>query len=183
MMKFRMVAIALAAGVLGGCATASPAPKVASANGGAGRSPKATASVDPGEQGRKWAACMRENGVAVDDPGPGGGLPPIPGYKNQQQMDTITKATEKCRPLEPSGAELGRPMTAADIDKLRVLAKCLRANGLPNYPDPDANGVVDIKSPLDPAAIRKAMEACRSAGSEKIAVPVGDSGAGGVTAK
>lgn len=174
MTKIQVAAIALAVAVLGGCAN-SPEQKVASANGSAGPGARATASAKPGEQGRKWAACMRQNGVAVDDPEPGGGLPPEPATTDPKKQDTIAKAGEKCRPLEPSGDEAGKPITPQYVAKLRVVAKCLRANGLPNYPDPDANGMVDIKSPLDEAAFEKARDACRSAGSYEVGLPAGGS--------
>ena len=41
-------------------------------------------------------------------------------------------------------------------------AKCMRANGVPNYPDPEIqNGGVEVKQPRTTPEMTKALEACR----------------------
>jgi hypothetical protein len=53
---------------------------------------------------------------------------------------------------------------AAPFQQALDYAKCMRANGVPDFPDPQAqgNGVQqDVGKNLDPAAVTKAQEACR----------------------
>jgi hypothetical protein len=132
----RLVAVpVLLAAVLGGCSAKQEAPKVASAGG----NPTASASVaaplpqDAAAQGRKFAQCMREQGIEVPDPGPDGMVPLQVDLANK---DKIAAASSKCREFLPNGGEPPK-MSAEDIAKRRDFAKCARENGLPDFPDPD----------------------------------------------
>ncbi|GLZ14999.1 hypothetical protein Acsp04_52340 [Actinomadura sp. NBRC 104425] len=65
---------------------------------------------------------------------------------------------------QPSGAPL-KP--AGKIDRAKVLeySKCMRANGLKNFPDPDASGAIQMNGDLvDPASpeFQKAQQKCGS---------------------
>ncbi|MEV0353582.1 hypothetical protein AB0H88_48200 [Nonomuraea sp. NPDC050680] len=157
-------ALALAATA---CGTEPSSTGVASVKAASSTAPTATASptagVDPQEQARKFAACMRENGVDMPDPDPdgGGGLAAMTSIKGDK--DKIQKALEACRSLSPikNRAEL-KP---EDTEQLRQFAACMRENGV-DMPDPDASGKILGKGmarnfkPDDPA-FKKAYEACR----------------------
>ena len=132
--------------VLAGCGGTAKGPDVASAG------DKPSASPEPADleaQGRKFAACMRENGVDMPDPvsegdgggfnvriGPGEGGEPLDKAK-------VDAAMEKCRQFAPNGGEPPK-LNPEQIEQARKMAKCMRENGLPNFPDPDENGMLRI---------------------------------------
>jgi hypothetical protein len=132
----RLIAVpAILVAALSGCAANRHEPKVASAGGsptaGAGTTPQAQ---DAAAQGRRFAKCMRDQGVDVPDPGPDGRIG-LPGMTEANQAK-IEAASEKCREFLPNGGEPAKP-SAEDIAKRREYAKCVRDNGLPGFPDPD----------------------------------------------
>jgi hypothetical protein len=160
-------ALALAVAVLAGCGGGEPAQEnVASVSGG-GAAPTASASAgaDP-EQGRKFAACVRENGVPdFPDPGPDG------RFDFQQFRDAdidrqkLQSAREACRDLAPNGGQ--RPqLDAAQQEQFRQFAQCMRDNGV-DVPDPDPNGGGfglgdgNRRFDQDDPKFQKAFEACQ----------------------
>jgi predicted small secreted protein len=71
-------------------------------------------------------------------------------------------------PAAPTGAAGGGATTTSDGQQAVKFAECMRTNGVPAFPDPDASGVLTIDgivngSSLDPnsAAWTRAMDACR----------------------
>lgn len=119
-------------------------PSVASAN---GANPTASASAsaatgDNADAGLKFAQCMRQHGITeFPDPKPGGEMAvKISPNTPKQKMDA---AMEACKKYAPNG---GNPpkMDAAAIEQARQMAKCMRENGVPNFPDPDPNGLFKI---------------------------------------
>jgi hypothetical protein len=107
-------------------------------SGGRGSS-EAGADSDPAVA---YAECMRENGVPeFPDPvdgqlqlraTPGGGLDPdSPEFK---------RAREACQDLAPAGAEAGASPNADLQAQVLDYAKCIRENGVPEFPDPDFSG-------------------------------------------
>ncbi|GGU99378.1 hypothetical protein GCM10010182_15430 [Actinomadura cremea] len=109
---------------------------VASAGGeaAAGAGAGAEKSLSPEEMGVKFAQCMRENGVQMEDPKPGGGL-----TLNAKGVDkkVMEKAQEACREFSPM--ENGRPPNAEDQERAREHAECMRENGVEAFPDPKPN--------------------------------------------
>ncbi len=92
-----------------------------------------------------FSRCVRSHGVpAYPDPSSGGLLP----KKTPQQLGVspaqFEAAQRACIHLVPSG---GRP-TAAQVEQYRSAmlryAACIRAHGVPNMPDPDSRGHLDI---------------------------------------
>jgi hypothetical protein len=77
---------------------------------------------------------MRENGVEMEDPGPDGMMRGL--EVNKANEAKLTAASTKCREFLPNGGEPGK-MPAEDVAKRREYAKCLRENGMPEFPDPD----------------------------------------------
>jgi hypothetical protein len=95
------------------------------------------APVDKAEPARAYAQCMRTNGVPdFPDPDANGDLR---GPAHEKANDPkFQAAQEKCRSLAP-GAEHEKT-DPASVEQLRQFSQCMRANGLPDFPDPDANG-------------------------------------------
>jgi hypothetical protein len=164
-----LVALGLA---LSGCAgQGGDTPAVATANNGAAPAASESAAPSDEERARQFAACMREEGIDVPDPEPGAG-----GAAGGNQRDfafriegsdkgKLNAAMEKCRQYLPNGGEM-RPLTPEQLERQRELAKCMRANGVPDFPDPDPNGGGAIirdfaKDQVDEDAMRNAIEKCR----------------------
>jgi hypothetical protein len=114
---------------------------------GTGKDPAAKAAASKSsdlEAMRKFAQCMRQNGVDVPDPTGDGGrvnmrMSAKPGVDGTAKM----KAAEaKCRHFQPNG---GKPvkLNPKDLAKMRAMAKCMREHGV-DMPDPDENGRVTI---------------------------------------
>jgi hypothetical protein len=81
---------------------------------------------------------MRAAGIAMPDPGPDGmaGIP-AQAAGDEAKVKKMDAAMEKCRELLPNGGEPPKA-SAEDLAKARDYAKCIRENGLPTFPDPDA---------------------------------------------
>jgi hypothetical protein len=93
-----------------------------------------TAALD---QARKYAQCIRKNGVPdFPDPDPNG---EFSGVGHDQDDPALRAAQEKCRDLAPGGEHenFGDP---AFVEQARQFAECVRDNGVPDFPDPDADG-------------------------------------------
>jgi hypothetical protein len=112
------------------------------------------------EQARKFAQCIRDNGVPdFPDPGPDGRF-----SEGEHDPDdpALQAAQEKCRDLAPGGEHenTGDP---AVVEQMREYSQCMRDNGLPDFPDPDADGRlrgVGHEQRDDPK-YRAASETCR----------------------
>jgi hypothetical protein len=153
--------------------TGSPGPSVATA----GNTPEGrmeAPSADPQERARQFVACMRANGVEIDESSGAGRGGRIAVPTGAPEVET---AMEKCRIYLPDGGEPGQ-LSPDDIERHRLYAKCMRENGVPEYPDPNpATGVTELGSDLsqkmknDPSFLA-ASEACRSVlGSPGAATP------------
>ncbi|MFU8870379.1 hypothetical protein [Micromonospora sp. SL4-19] len=153
---------------LAGCAGAdSDGEQVATAGGNAAAaSPSASVvAVSDEDRQREFAKCMRENGMPDfpdPEPGEGGGFRVrIPAGQDRAKAQA---AMEKCRSLMPNG---GKPikLDAEQVEKVRQLAKCMRENGVPDFPDPGPDGSFEIKgnAGFDPQSptVRAAIEKCR----------------------
>ena len=94
---------------------------------------------DPRDAGRAFAQCMRDNGLAnYPDPDPSGRSGA--GHEAFDRDDPKVKAaTEKCRNLLPGGGE-HKVQGPEGIKQLVAFARCMRDNGVPDFPDPDAAG-------------------------------------------
>jgi hypothetical protein len=92
------------------------------------------------DTGVQYAQCMRANGVPnFPDPGPDGRFALTHGEGGINQDDPkFRAASEKCRALAPGGEH--RTSDAASVAQMREYSQCMRKNGLPDFPDPDANG-------------------------------------------
>ena len=129
---------------------------------GAGASPSnaGPGSADPRDAALLYAQCMRANGVPdFPDPDANGQLR---GAGHEQQDDpTFLAALDTCRALAP-GAE-HEQTDPATVEQMRAFSQCMRDNGLPDFPDPDAEGRLrgighEAGGPIYDAA----LEACRA---------------------
>ena len=141
------VIIAIAGAALLAACSGSPSSAGSGGSPGTGGSAAAASAV-------AYSACMRSHGVPnYPDPGSGGQLPktgaPVLGVSDSQYQ----AAQQACRPLLPAGGSLPQQehqcmqnsdcppalvqqMMSADLK----LARCMRAHGVPNFPDPTNGG-------------------------------------------
>jgi hypothetical protein len=94
---------------------------------------------------RKFAQCMRQNGVNMSDPTADGGRIQIrasrgPGGDSEAKMRA---AEAKCRHFQPNGGKPQKP-NPQDLARMRAMAKCMREHGV-DMPDPDENGRITIR--------------------------------------
>lgn len=149
--------LALAAALLvtlAACGSSDGGDKIATADSPAASpsgSPSSGGSKGPGDalaDMLKYAQCMRGNGVP-EFPDPvqdGGGLDlSLPAGSDPA---AVRAAEAKCRDLMPMGGE-DTPVNPEIAKRNRELAKCMRANGVPNFPDPAPNGGLQLQN--DPA--------------------------------
>jgi hypothetical protein len=114
-------------------------------------------------QGVAYTTCMRSHGVSnFPDPtlGPGGGMTFQGSF--DQNSPPYQAAAQTCRSLKPGGSQA--PTVSAQKLAAEVKwAQCLRTHGVPNFPDPNAQGAFD-SSRFDPtsSAFQSASQGCRS---------------------
>ncbi|MDG4775199.1 hypothetical protein [Solwaraspora sp. WMMD792] len=172
------ISLALALAV-SSCAGAADGDQVATAD---GAGPTASAGAGDGdgdgvdglteeERQLRFARCMRENGVDMPDPEPGEGGA-MQGFGTDSDMEKVEAAIEQCREFLPGGGETGQS-DPEQIERVREIAKCMRENGVTDFPDPDVDGRMNLDlsmSPDDPT-FQAAMEKC----GQGMAPPAGGS--------
>jgi hypothetical protein len=130
----------------------------------------------------KYAVCMRAHGIS-DFPGP---VPsPLGGYgfhyhatpgsdldPNSPQNQSATKACEKYVP--PGLANLTHAQMMANGAKW---TDCMRAHGEPDFPEPNAQGLIEITMDPNSPQFQKAEKACQSHnnGGFDVQMPAGGS--------
>ena len=124
-------------------------------------------------QAVKFAQCMRSNGVSnFPDPDASGALT-IDGVVNGSSLDpnsaTFQQAISACKDLEPPGFT-GSTRSAQQQEAALKFAQCMRDNGVPDFPDPTANGpLIDTtripsmagKNPRSDPGFSAALQKCR----------------------
>jgi hypothetical protein len=122
------------------------------------------------EQAVKFAECMRANGVsAFPDPNASGALT-LDGVVNGSSLDPSAPAWKRaigaCRALEPSGFT-GHKRSAQQQEAALKFAQCIRANGVPDFPDPtpggplvDTNRIPSAAAPGGRSILNAAMQKC-----------------------
>jgi hypothetical protein len=160
------ICLTLAAAALAfvtGCGGEADGGGVATVGGTA--TPSSAPSADP-DQGRKFAQCMRDNGVPdFPDPGPDGQIVTKDFDRKKLTSEAGIKALQACRDLAPNGGERG-DLDPAQQEQLRQWAACMRENGI-NMPDPNPNtgGFLGLggELPFDPddPKFQAAMDACQ----------------------
>ncbi|WP_407561479.1 hypothetical protein [Streptomyces sp. 184] len=121
--------------------------EVASAGGdekpGGGQEP---VSKDPDEQMLQFSRCLRENGIDVPDPEPGQGV--------DLNMDGVgeakaKRAMEACRRYDPATTAKNDPISKELEEKLRAYSRCMRSNGVADFPDPVPGGGLQMDGAIE----------------------------------
>ena len=116
---------------------------------GASGGPSTTAShQNVSELYAKWAQCMRDHGINIADP-----VVNDQGQINITipqgvSMDTFKNADGACKALHTAAqnaARAGQPAQKPDPTRLLNFSKCMRAHGLPDFPDPNGSGGLSIQ--------------------------------------
>lgn len=77
----------------------------------------------------KVAQCLRDHGLDVKDPEPGGGIELSIDGGDREQADAAMKVCEKYAPVGETDPE-------AERDEMTATAQCMRENGVEKFPDP-----------------------------------------------
>jgi hypothetical protein len=122
-----------------GCAGGSPAgAAVASLPTASATASQAAQRGDP----VKYSQCMRAHGVSnFPDPDANGGIAISAGKGGLDPRSPKFKAAEAaCKPLAPQGPPPDPKAAAAMQQQFLAYAKCMRSNGILNFPDPKFEG-------------------------------------------
>ena len=119
------------------------------------------------QQSVTFAKCMRSHGdPSFPDPGPEGAFPNDNGSLKKDSPQ-FKKAAAACKSLEPAGP--APSMLQQDYRRLLKYSACMRAHGVPKFPDPvlEDHGV-GIKGDIDQNSpqFKRAKTACRSLAPE-----------------
>jgi hypothetical protein len=116
---------------------------------GAGTAPTSLAKGNPNQLLEEWAACMRNHG----DPNQ-----PDPTIDSNKVIHITYSGKGLFAPGSPNacpgyiGAATtalrgGRPLPKPDPAKLLKFSECMRANGIPDFPDPSNGGLLITDKP------------------------------------
>ncbi|GAB3900313.1 hypothetical protein GCM10029964_087500 [Kibdelosporangium lantanae] len=91
-----------------------------------------------------YSKCMRTEGVRdFPDPNAQGKIDLGSGKKFDPNSDVFKAADTKCKKLLPDGGNAAPPPAAVGPAQINY-AKCMRENGVPKFPDPNAEGGIDL---------------------------------------
>jgi hypothetical protein len=130
----------------------STTPSASSGGGSAALTPQQEVAIDVA-----YAGCLTRHGVEVSAMSTGGlvwaARPGLPGPRSAQDAP----AERDCKSFLPKGGLPLRPtpaQSARAIAQLLRYAECIRAHGVPNFPDPTSEGLrispssgIDLNSP------------------------------------
>lgn len=164
------VAAAVSLGLsLAACSSGSGSPTVASIKSpstttAAGDSTSTSTAATPLAQAQAYSQCMRGNGVPnFPDPvpTPGGDY----GYRTNGidgKSGAFQAALQACKGLPSPWNSDGKELSPAEQQAWLRWAKCIRANGVPDFPDPTFSGdSVRVEGGNSPQ-FESAMKACKS---------------------
>lgn len=158
-MKTKTLLTTLAAVTLAGAGCGSSAPSETSGSTGG------DSGLTAQDKAVKFAECVRAHGVSDF---------PDPNAKNDFEYGVsvsaavFTKAVDACKALQPPGSLSSRRTARQQSDSLRF-AKCIRAHGVKDFPDP-VNGepvintyeIPSSNTPNGMTVLNAAIQACRS---------------------
>jgi hypothetical protein len=139
----------------------------------------------------KFTGCMRSHGL-TDFPDPTVGSNGQPSFSinggpnnsnlnpSSSQFQTAHRACEK--DLPNLGGQTPADKAAANTKALKYV-QCMRADGEPDYPDPNGQGVIQITNPTgilapDSPQFQRAEQACQSLDSGFSSIGAASSGGG-----
>src|SRR5438067_5305919 len=118
------------------------------------------------KDGPKFSACMRKHGVTnFPDPSSQGVISIHSGMGIDPQSPAFQSARSACAKLLPNGGQPTPAQIAQRQQQMLAFAKCMRAHGIKDFPDPSSGGLrltVHPGSDLSPdnPTFKKANEAC-----------------------
>lgn len=134
----------------------------------------------------KFAHCMQSHGAPVQVAANGQGVQISSGAGTGAPSPQVKAAQRACQKYLPNGGPqtLSPAQQAANLKLLLTMAKCIRAHGIPNFPDPSGQGVFQLPSGITPnsSQFQAAMQACRPANGAKVAIGFRAGGPGSNTA-
>lgn len=167
------VALTVLVLIAAGCGGGSSSPGVASVGGGDAPLPAAQ---------RTWPAlyhCYATHGFPTYRPigspavpsappiygwwkMPNGNYGITPGYQKRFSGPKWDAANKACEPLFP-GKRLTPAQVAVRVAQARKVARCMRAHGMPNLPDPNSTGLIPLASSAEDSAPKflSAQSACQ----------------------
>jgi hypothetical protein len=116
--------------------------------------PSGAAAEEHYQKALKYSKCMRSQGISnFPDPNDGGGIQIGPTSGIDPQSPQFQAAQKACGKYFPA-PQLSKAQIAQQQAQALEFARCMRANGVPNFPDPQfaANGA-EVERPvpgLDP---------------------------------
>ncbi|MFG2045557.1 hypothetical protein [Dactylosporangium sp. NPDC048998] len=139
---------------LAGCGDSDKAQNGVASGSGNGAAAGASAIASASPDLAKWTKCLRDNGVDVKDPEPGGGIT-LP-----MDSPATKQALEKCKQYEGGarGSTGFDPNDPKQQEQQRKFAKCMRDKGV-DWPDPDPNSQT-IEAPKLTPQMGEALEMC-----------------------
>jgi hypothetical protein len=116
----------------------------------------------------KFSVCMRSHGVG-DFPDPTIGSNGLPSWTSSTNRPppAFNAAQKTCKPDLPDiGPHSSAEKAMANAAALKY-ATCMRSNGVPNFPDPNGQGLIQINDAVGNLApnslgFQKATTACKS---------------------
>jgi hypothetical protein len=143
---------------------AGTAPPVDAATSTADATTEAATDLDPVDLALAYARCMRANGLPEwPDPLPDGRIMVTRSAGGSFGDPRRIAAMEACQALRPPG--LGGSMGGTDpatAEMLLGLSRCMRENGVLDFPDPSPDGRFIVQTGFDPASpmFQAALRAC-----------------------
>ncbi len=161
------VAAVVALGVtVAGCSGGSTVPAVGSPGGSAPAAAAGSGAGSPLAEAVAYSQCLRSHGVPnFPDPvqTPSGGY----GYRTagiDPNSAAFQAALQGCRALPSPWNSTGQQLTPTQQQAWLNWAQCIRAHGVPAFPDPTFSGreVRDSGIGSNSSQLQSAMDACKS---------------------
>src|SRR5262249_42050781 len=126
---------------LGGSTTTTAAPPASSSGGGpsgGGSGPRSGFTLKGGKEMAKFASCMRKHGVPnFPDPSSDGSVTITSGSRIDPNSPAFRNGQKACEKYMPRGGQAPSPAQQAKLQAQALkFSACMRAHGLPNFPDP-----------------------------------------------
>jgi hypothetical protein len=142
--------------LISACGSGAPA--------GSGSSGGGDATATAHEKAVKFAECIRSNGVSeFPDPDASGQFGyGIPSYSSPLNPSSAEwqKAIGACKTLEPPRF-IPTHFTPQQMSARLKFAQCVRANGVPDFPDPTATGpLVDVSNGSSIPGLHATIQRC-----------------------
>ncbi|GAA3795108.1 hypothetical protein GCM10022226_13050 [Sphaerisporangium flaviroseum] len=169
--RFRIIAVGICLlGVIAGCSGSPPAAggadtaASATATGASSGGPHAEMAIL-----REFAQCVRSHGTpAFPDPITDArtGFPTFPQNAPDIKEKDVAPACKDILRRLPADAKSVRAPSAQYMQGLIKYARCMRANGLPDWPDPDATGAFPLPQRLLDQGKRGFLQQMRACAKE-----------------